>query len=479
MLKRGIAAVARQANFLLEPVIRSLPRFRRDQSGVVAILFALVVLVLVLSVGGAVDYSRATGKRTEIQTACDTALLAAMKQIRNDQDQGNTPNLNSRDYKDLAEKVFIANLRDAAQDLRPTFDLRLESAESEIRGTGEFSAQVPLYFAAAANIPTVRVSGECRSQIEQINEVDIHILADTSASMGLPADVAGRALMRQKANEAAYPYLVSATAPKRLGVGEAGCVFACHYIRDDGLKQPGETYVSTLDIANENNIKLRIDVEREGILDVLDLADYLIQTRGATFRFSISTFNRYYKNLLALPPGNSMGVTTSISDVRREVGKLVMGYPDFVAPTSPSEFPNTWPDNIPDGFEGFANDLHNYILNSNNRTQQYVLLVTDGVRSEASKDAASGLVRPFDQADCNKIKATGATLVVLYTKYLDDSGTEPFDSDVAPFYSDIQGNLEKCASGPQYFAMGASPSQIHDAFRVLFARIRQALRLTQ
>lgn len=56
---------------------KSIHRFRRARSGSVAIIFSLSVIPLLLGVGAAVDYSNALRIRAKLQTAVDSAALAA------------------------------------------------------------------------------------------------------------------------------------------------------------------------------------------------------------------------------------------------------------------------------------------------------------------------------------------------------------------------------------------------------------------
>lgn len=52
-------------------------RLRRDEGGQVAVIFALASLPVVIGVGAAIDYSRANNGRSALQTALDSAVLAA------------------------------------------------------------------------------------------------------------------------------------------------------------------------------------------------------------------------------------------------------------------------------------------------------------------------------------------------------------------------------------------------------------------
>ncbi len=56
-----------------------LRRFRDDQSGSVAIVFAVAASVATMLAGAAIDYSRGVGAQAKLQTAVDQALLAALQ----------------------------------------------------------------------------------------------------------------------------------------------------------------------------------------------------------------------------------------------------------------------------------------------------------------------------------------------------------------------------------------------------------------
>lgn len=58
--------------------LRKLTSFTKDENGQFAIMGALMTVPLVMAVGVAVDYSRMTLARAEMQTAVDAAALAAV-----------------------------------------------------------------------------------------------------------------------------------------------------------------------------------------------------------------------------------------------------------------------------------------------------------------------------------------------------------------------------------------------------------------
>ncbi|NJO35220.1 MAG: TadE/TadG family protein [Rhodospirillales bacterium] len=61
-------------------------QFREDESGAVAIIFALTTIVVLSLVGGAIDYGRAVHARYQIQEAVDSAVLAAARVWQTEKD---------------------------------------------------------------------------------------------------------------------------------------------------------------------------------------------------------------------------------------------------------------------------------------------------------------------------------------------------------------------------------------------------------
>jgi len=57
---------------------RQLIEFRQAEDGAVAIVFSMSLLVILGAVGAAIDYTRLTGVRVELQSAADAAVLAAV-----------------------------------------------------------------------------------------------------------------------------------------------------------------------------------------------------------------------------------------------------------------------------------------------------------------------------------------------------------------------------------------------------------------
>ncbi len=60
--------------------------FRADEKGTIAIIFALMTVIVMATVGGALDYGRAVSARDQTQTAVDAAVLAAARVWQTEKD---------------------------------------------------------------------------------------------------------------------------------------------------------------------------------------------------------------------------------------------------------------------------------------------------------------------------------------------------------------------------------------------------------
>jgi Flp pilus assembly protein TadG len=84
---------------MFNPLRRSLRELWTAQEGNVAIIFSIALIPVVALAGGAIDYSRASAKRTAIQAALDATALAMSK---------NAVNLSPSDLKTQAAAYFAA-----------------------------------------------------------------------------------------------------------------------------------------------------------------------------------------------------------------------------------------------------------------------------------------------------------------------------------------------------------------------------------
>lgn len=113
---------------------KKLRRFSQNEDGVIAILFALLLVPLLGIIFGGIDYSRAMSLKSQLQTAADAAAVSAANRLF--------------EGKDKAKEAFAVSFKENLPD-----DLKDHPYELEIEGDGS-----ALQVAIKASVPTTMVS---------------------------------------------------------------------------------------------------------------------------------------------------------------------------------------------------------------------------------------------------------------------------------------------------------------------------------
>lgn len=125
-------------------VFKRLGQFSRDERGQVAVMFGLAVTPMVMLVGSAIDISRASGAKEQLQLAADSAVLAALSM------PGDT---SGADRKSRAESVFKANFSKVA-DVTPQVVATATSVDVKA------SYEMPTSFLQIAHIDSLAINSE-------------------------------------------------------------------------------------------------------------------------------------------------------------------------------------------------------------------------------------------------------------------------------------------------------------------------------
>ncbi|GGE40845.1 membrane protein [Agaricicola taiwanensis] len=403
-------------------------RFGQDQRGNIAMMFGLSILPVVIAMGLALDYTRASDLKTRLQAAADYAALATM----NKDNQGKS----LAELENDAEALFQSSLdpRDAA---------RLRNVKARVTTTDEdkksllltFDGDIENALMPVAGIDTTTVTGSVSVNMGAARQpLRYHFLIDTSDSMGLAADDFSRDALRAVTPSETHPQ---------------GCEFACH------LKMSSEP-ATYLEVARGiQGMKLRIDVAKSGIERALDMAEARESGQTAPFSFSLYSISDDLKTIIA--------PTTDKRAVRDALSQVDIGY------KSPAEAATFFDKTLPNAAWQFRN----------HETSDVIILVTDGVQSARGKKNEDGTndVRMIDLTYCDDLKKGGRKLAVIYTEYRPIQGDATYDATVANFRDQIEDRLRQCASSPDLFEMGDAPEDIVKAFETLFKKTYDVLRL--
>ena len=243
-------------------VVMRFSNFLCDQRGSVALIFAVVMVGIVFSVGGALDYAQTQSHKTTFQTALDAAVLAASAEEVRDQSE--------EQRLQAAREAFDANCTiDACQYTDP---IQLQFNGNGVSGTT--SANLPTSLLRTIGFHKFNVSVTSTVAAGSPGYADIFLIVDLSESMNIPDGDANIQALR-----ALLPDPWSGNSSNR-------CAFACHTTGPGSAAQiGGKTF---FEVARENNIWLRQDQIEQAAHSIVDAVE-----AGASadrFRFGIITF---------------------------------------------------------------------------------------------------------------------------------------------------------------------------------------------
>lgn len=328
-----------------------LRRFLEARVGAVAITFAIALLPILIGIGAAIDLSIQRNLQDRALSAADAAALAVL-----------ATDLLGAEANAEAQRIFVANLssEDAARLRTTKVNVTIttdKSAKSVVLG---FAGRVSTSIMNLVGIETLPIGGEVEATVGLKKHIDLHILLDTSDSMGLAADAASRDKLRA----------LTTAAHKTGDLTRQGtnCEFACH--RRTGKK-------STLEVARADDVTLRIDVARNGINRLADLAI----AAKADWNMSRIAIDAFSSSLVPL-----LGRTADLTKVKPVADSVEIGIGAIRHPNGCwSGFANTWFNKIaPD----YARVIRSRIATAvsaetdMNYPDQVVVLITDGLHSQ-------------------------------------------------------------------------------------------------
>jgi Flp pilus assembly protein TadG len=425
----------------------SFGRFRRDQRGNIAVIFALACVPLISAIGCAVDYTRATQIKSKLQAAADAASVGSIAKqspafiaAGSMTSDGPIP----AGVTD-ATNIFQGNMSGVTGFTLNSMTPTVQKTAGAVTATVQFSADVPAMFLGVMGKSKMTVTGTSTSTANMPLFIDFYLLLDNSPSMGVgatPADVAT---------------MVNNTSDK--------CAFACH------------------DTANTNNyyklaktlgVTTRIDVLRQATQNLMDTAKatqtYTSQFRMAIYDFGASAGTQSLRALFAL--------SSSLSSAKSAAGNI-----DLMTVNGQND--NNDQDT---GFTAIFPAINNVIgtpgAGTSSAPQKFVFFVSDGVADESNtaclkpKSGTTRCQSPINKALCKTLKDRGIKIAVLYTTYLALPTNAWYNTWINPFNagpygpspnSQIAQNMQACASAGLYFEV--SPTQgISDAMNKLFQK---------
>ena len=426
----------------------TLSRFRRNEAGNIAVIFALAAIPIISAMGCAVDYSRATQLRSKLQSAIDAASVGSVAKSSpgfiaagSMTSDGPIP-VGVTD----ATNIFNANMSGVPGYTLNSMTPVMTKTGSVITSTAQFSATVPMVFLGVIGKTSVTVTGTSTATTSMPLYIDFYLLLDNSPSMGVgatPADVSK---------------MVNNTSDQ--------CAFACHDLNDNN---------NYYKLAKSLGVTTRIDVLRSATQSLMDTAattqTYSSQFRMAIYDFGASASSAGLRALFAL--------SSSLSAAKSAAGNIdlmtVNGQNDNN--DQDTQFTSLMP--------AINSTISSPGAGTSSAPLKYLFFVSDGVADEynpgsciKSTTSSGRCQSPINPALCTTIKNRGIKIAVLYTTYLALPTNSWYNSWISPFNtgpygpspnSQIAQNMQSCASTGLYFEV--SPTQgISEAMNALFQK---------
>lgn len=488
-----------------------LRRSLRDNRGNVLMLTAFMLIPLVLSIGIAVDYTRAGRLKTKLNAAADAAALAAVTEPMMRQPNSTAQTAATNMFKSLTsgQPGLVSNDSDLSISVTGN-DLVTSTRTAVI----SYKAKSTNIFAAIIGMDDVTIAGSATATATAAPNIDFYLALDTSSSMALPTKSAGITLLKNT----------------------VGCAFACHtnrmqtygiYIKDnatfsvvkgtysptgsgaDTKKQidaagtyvyPNDrttanpncqsgskdiciynadgTFVSSYWWAVNRGINLRITDERLAASSLMTVAQNYAAENNTTYRAALYTFDHKSngKTIAALTSDlASVGAAASNVELVRLNDQAGNGRPPNGEAGTEYLFTS---------FEEVLTRMSNVMpVQSGKGTkdpgdtpQSFLFLVTDGMSDENIGFGRTMSAMLSQQvAQCTAIKARGIKIAILYTEYTAESIAGHSQVAAIP---NIAPQLAACASKDLLMTV-KTDQDISDALQALFTRAVARARLTQ
>jgi Flp pilus assembly protein TadG len=430
-----------------------LGRFRRDQRGNVAVMFALSLIPVLSCIGCAIDYSRATQLRSKLQAAIDAASVGSVSKkspafIAAGSMTADGPiSVGVTD----ATNIFNGNMSGTIGYTLNSMSAVVMKSGSNVTSTTTFSAQVPTTFMNVVGKTAMTVTGTSNAITNMPLYIDFYLLLDNSPSMGVGATPSDVATMVSNTPDA--------------------CAFACHDLNDNN---------NSYKLAKTLGVTTRIDVLRTATQQLMDTAastqTYSSQFRMAIYDFGSSAQSAGLRSLFSL--------SSSLTSAKTAAGNIDLM---TVAGQNDNNDQDT-------GYTALFPAINKAITapgsGTSNAPMKYLFFVSDGVADEKNaaclktmSNSTFGNISPrcqspINPALCTALTDRGIKIAVLYTTYLQLPTNSWYMSWVDPFNkgprgpspnSEIAQNMQKCASPGLYFEV--SPTQgISDAMNELFQK---------
>jgi Flp pilus assembly protein TadG len=439
-------------------------RLAREESGNVAIIFAISMIPCVFLTGMGLDFAVATQRRVELNAAADAAALAAVTPTMMGQTSSTAQTAATNAFNGVAAGVS------GVTSVTPTVSIsssnggltRTVSVSYTANSTNNFPNLLKLL--TKANQNSWPISGSSTSTSTTSPNIDFYLLLDNSPSMNIAATSSGITTMVNNTSS------------------QGGCAFACHESNPsaDNLGNPNGEDNYTL--AANLGVTTRIENMATATQALMTTASTTQAANNATYRMAIYTFNYNGTSTVQKLTSNLTTASNSASTID------VLEVYDNNCLTS-SCTAGAGNNDTDTDFDTAMSDINTTMPtpgtgSSNSTPQEVLFIVTDGADDKYSTscaeplDGANRCQQEFQTTWCTTVKNRGIRIAVLYTEYLPLPTNSWYVTWISPWQPNIATNLQSCASSGLYFAITTN-GDISTAMQALFEQAVATARLTQ
>ncbi len=154
-----------------------------DKNGNVAMMFAISLLPIMLSVGAAVDYTRATNLKSKVTHATDAALLAATAAVMDSVDLDDTAAVNTMLNQEF-EPFFLANMANVGGFNYNGYTLSFDPATKGVTVELDISYETAVLGIIGKENLEMDVIAATGMQVKSGGAISMFLVLDRSGSMG-------------------------------------------------------------------------------------------------------------------------------------------------------------------------------------------------------------------------------------------------------------------------------------------------------
>lgn len=433
------------------------PCFLTDRRGSFGLLTALVLPVVILGVGIAVDYGLALDASQKLKAASDAAVLGAIGEAQEAYIQQESVDLEDL-IKQAGEEFFKANQAGLVSVHVDEIDVVPQVNKNELSAELSYAAVYNTSLLKIFGYDEIPISNSSHAAVNVRSFVNINFLIDVSASMGIGAT----SLDQQKVASA------------------VDCAFACHINSARGS--------SPYDKARAAGATMRIDVARNAAISAVDVsedtAEFADQVTFGLYKFSnelttvVSSSDARASNYSFLKTALRDEILLDMTNGGTNIGGAISSLTKL----------------IPKSGSG---------LRANDRIQ-YLIVLTDGVESGQAWTASKGWFKhpstdensPYktyaahevnyalDAETCEKARKKDIGIFFIYTEYLEPIYGDFGDHDKLRF-SFVTNNLlplipkrfATCTTEADNVVKATTPAEIEQTFTRIVKGLSAPLRL--